>query len=104
MLLQACPMVKQHYDFTTMDKTFIYAAKEEALTEPQNSALVSHENTPLRQNYVPCKRQLPALVDQPSDTKEEPLPTNTNNVLNINTDSFQREFHEYYKDVENLQM
>jgi hypothetical protein len=52
MLLQACPMVKQHYDFTTMDKTFIYAAKEEALTEPQNSALVSHENTPLRQNYV----------------------------------------------------
>jgi hypothetical protein len=40
------------------------------------------------------------LADQPSALKEEPMLKNTSNVLNIDTESFQREFHGCYKDIE----
>jgi hypothetical protein len=37
----------------------------------QQSAWVSHENTPIRQNYVPHQIQLPLLQEQPSEVKDE---------------------------------
>jgi hypothetical protein len=40
------------------------------------------------------------LTDQPSDIKGEPLHQKTSNVLNNYTESFQREFYGYYKEIE----
>jgi hypothetical protein len=71
MLIQACPTIKLNYKFLTMDKTFSYAQHMSTSPVLQQSAWVSHENTPIRQNYVPHQIQLPLLQEQPSEVKDE---------------------------------